>query len=408
MAEGENSTPSLIKEFSVILTDKDDREFDISDLVYTINIFQSIFNPVMGARLGIHDSTNFYKYLKGQEKVRIKFSPVFGEEFDCEFYVNSVDNIDIKGSLQTLEYEIWLVSPEGLDDYTTSVQKSYNGRISEAIPDIYKQFIKTDKKVTVEATNGNAKLIIPNLTPFQSIAFLAKRALSAQNGTDVFLSYETPTGFWFRTIADMIKKGKTRADRDENYQYSFSHTGNISPSEESTDYAVLSFKIEKKFTMHELWQAGYFAAAINRFNITTCELSQDTFELADEISNWTLLESTPIQDKKFLSSHRTSHRQYLLFEDPEKTEPPIGENIAKKAAYYANLLQNQFEIKINMNTKIEAGDVIKIDIPEIEEFSEIEENSFYSGYFLVAEVDHFILNKSTAITRLICYKDSYR
>lgn len=416
-AQGTNARADDVFDYAVTLTSLSGQEHDITDLVHSVQIHQSIFAPAMIAKLAIYDHLNFINTqpIIGEETIKVKFRSASAEAAkEYNFAVVGCDEFEFGESLMELKYTLWGASKESLIDYNKSVQKAYRSQpINDIVSDIYTTYLQTQKTITAEHTQGRTSLVIPNITPFQALEFLKKRAISAENPTNVFMSYETTSGFFFQTIANMIKTGKQKADNDPGFKFRYQHASLVDPSRESLEGNVIQFQQVRKFEVTELMQTGYFAADILKFDLDTAEVTPTSFKVKDKIQGWKLSQldagGKTIHTDTYMGQHTTSHKQYLIPFDPYRTETSMADVIAEKGAYYANLLQNQFEVLVPGADAIEAGALINIIIPEmaVPEASQTHYQNQTNGYFVVGDVIHTITAKSKFRTKMIAFKDSY-
>lgn len=410
----QNARADDVFEYAVTLTTPSGVELDITELVHSVQLYQSIFAPSMTAKLMVIDGTNFLNRTPviGEEKIKVRFRSENQQQVtEMEFAVIGCDDIEFGENLMETQYTLWGASPEAIKDYEKTVQKSYRQPVHEIVADIYVSYLGTEKNVVCERTDGRTNLIIPNLTPFQALTWLKKRAVSAENSTDVFMSYENPDGFYFQSIAGMIRQGLEQARNNVAHRFIYQHSSLIDPSRQSLANSIIQFVQVRKFEMSEIMQVGYFSADVHKFNLDTCEMTTETFVLSDKINNWTRSheDGTPLHSSDFMLGRRRSHKQYMIPYDPYRQETSVADNIAEKAAYYANLIQQQFEIVVPGADSIKAGDMIHITVPEmiVPGQSRTSLQNQTNGFFLVGDVIHTISNRSKFTTKMVVFKDCY-
>lgn len=368
----------------------------------------------MTAKFMLIDNVNFINKtpLIGEEKIKVRFRSE-GQEaiIEFEFAVIGCDEFEFGENLMETRYTLWATSVEAIKDYDKAVQKAYRTPVHEIVSDIYTSYLGTSKTVTAERTEGRTGIIVPNLTPFQALAWLKKRAVSAENPTDVFMSYETPDGFQFQTVANMIKRGKQKADNDRTHRFRYQHASIIDPSRESLEGSVIQFKQVRKFDMSELMQAGYFASGVHKFNLDTAEMETNWFVLKDKIGNWKLSheDGKNLHTDPYMAARTQSHKQFFIAYDPYRQETSTADNIGEKGAYLANLLQQQFELVVPGAETLRAGSLIHVTIPEmaVPEASDTTFQNQTNGYFLVGDLIHTIAARSKFTSKMVAFKDSY-
>ena len=410
-----------ISYYKVVIRSYDGRETDVSDLVHSLQVYESVFLPTMSVKLLLNDRAQFINLfpLSGEEMVRVTFTSISNaQKTELVFFLYRCDSIMIDPSFNNLSYALFGISQEGLIDMQAPVTKSYNGQISNAVADIYTTYLKTTKPVTIEATAGNVTLIIPKLSPFEALEFLKRRAISGVSSASVFMSFETAKGFSFKTLETLIKEGTTQAAQDRTYQYVYEHAILQDQTRTLLSHSVIDFSQVKKYDTLEQSFTGYFHSEAIKFDMAEKSASTVNFNLSDKYPNWTVLAGTggsnpnsiPHTNKFVQDFESTGFRKFAVIFDKYRDEVSIADNVGENAAYFSGLLQNEFEILITGNNRIVAGDVIKIDVPALAATSTTAsdgKDKYLSGRFFVAEVTHNVISKTKFYTKLSCFKDSY-
>ena len=101
----------------------------------------------------------------------------------------------------TQSYTLHFASREFVRNLRKRVSKSYDMRMDQAVNSIFadSEYLDSRKVLHKQPTRNQDKVCIPNLTPFDAIGLLAKRALPEKNEGAGYLFYETTKGFHFRS-----------------------------------------------------------------------------------------------------------------------------------------------------------------------------------------------------------------
>ena len=137
--------------------------------------------------------------LVGTEEVDIKFADVNEEEISVKLYVNKVTPAyeDAEKSL----ISIGLVSEEFITNELggSKLNIRFDGKISDHIDKILKEFLKTEKELDIEDTANNYNFVGNKRKPFYTLNWLSKSAVPSKDGkkgdTSGFFLYETADGF---------------------------------------------------------------------------------------------------------------------------------------------------------------------------------------------------------------------
>ena len=182
------------------------------NIVQELNIYESIDKSSVTGTLVVVDAGNLIGNLpiQGTERLSFKLSTPgaheehiidASEETGHPFYVYKISNRR-QLSPGTLLYTIHFGSREFMRNLRIKVSKAYDGPIHGSVNAILgdKSGLDTRKTVYYESTKNSDKVVIPNLSPFDAISMLAKRALPRDGNGAGYYFYETArSGFYFRS-----------------------------------------------------------------------------------------------------------------------------------------------------------------------------------------------------------------
>ena len=189
---------------------------NIQEQVQELNIYEGINQSCIYGTLIMVDSANLIGNLpiQGTERLFFKLSTPgtsrkehiidASEETGHPFYVYKVSN---KKQTQqgTVVYTIHFASREFMRNIRKKVSKAYDGRLSTIVQQIIgdKEGLDSRKTLYYEQTKNSDKIVIPNLSPFQAISLIARRALPEHTNGVGYYFYETTKGFYFRSWENM-------------------------------------------------------------------------------------------------------------------------------------------------------------------------------------------------------------
>lgn len=181
---------------------------DITPLFASIEVFENLYEPFMSINLDIVDSTGL------MDKTRI-----VGEEF-IDLDVREVD--DVTGIIQTfyiykitdgvktsdrgITYTLHGVSLSALADMNMLISKSFSGQPSDIVTAIYKQFLSSEKTLTVEPTKNVVQYISNYWSPIKNIKFLTERAVSRDNKAPAYFFFENKAQFLFVSLNTLVQQ----------------------------------------------------------------------------------------------------------------------------------------------------------------------------------------------------------
>jgi uncharacterized protein YcfL len=189
--------------------------YDLTPHMQELSIFEDIFRPALTAKMVLVDSHNMsYKLpIVGEETVDIDISLTgFGDGKDSAAFsikppTMHVNSLSARGLLDPHQpkahrFTLDLVSETYMSSLHSKVSRSYNNdKISNIVADIYYNYLYDDKQgLTAEPTERTERVIIPNLSPFDAIAWLAKRAVPSESNGVNYVYYETMRGSFFISL----------------------------------------------------------------------------------------------------------------------------------------------------------------------------------------------------------------
>lgn len=448
------------------------RKFNISSLVNNVSIYEDIFSTTVWGVISITDGVNLMNGFNGfVDGTTSKSFPIVGEEFieiqyqvngfDSvfrRFAVNSIKNIVINAARTSRDYVIEFCSEEHLIDATSLVQKSFkNEPISDMVQKIAVDYLKIDKElpngkrkknIDIQPTRGQQNIVIPRLTPLETMNFLARRSIADiafESGTYVF--FENKDGFNFCDIEYLIRRGKKKIykaresnNKDEinRYDYTYDNPSLVKPTsgtnEDSKFKNIISLTQKHKFDTIEKLKRGYFESEVLVYDFLLRKATPYTFKFADKYTNFNTLgaagesvsePSYPENSLDFIKSvtqdPETPATKLLGIFDLKKDDPPgkhskvfliakdslqpdtfLEEIYANRNSYMTRLAQNMFTCDVYGDPSLTAGDVITINLPDIMGTSESTKSQntdyFLSGYFMISAIHHKLNPESYACT----------
>ena len=258
---------------------------DLNPYFQELSIFEDIFRPALTAKLVLLDSHNLpYKIpIVGEETIDIDISLTgFGDGQDSEAYSIKpppmhVNSLSARGVVdpkkpKAQRYTLELVSETFMSSLHSKVSKSYNNnRISDIVRDIYDKYLYDDKSgLTAEPTERTERVIIPNLSPFDAIAWLAKRAVPSESSGVNYVYYETMRGSFFISLNSLVEKPSIfkfiqRPRLEDPSGVENAAAGIIK---------IKDFKFVKQFDKRENTSRGVYSSKLITHDIVTKKITQ--------------------------------------------------------------------------------------------------------------------------------------
>ena len=128
--------------------------------------------------------------ITGQELLYLKFRTL-GSELPVDFskhplHIHKIENL--RGvdpgtgakSASSIQYRLHFCSTDLLNNDRIRISKSYTDTYSNIIKDILTKILKVRKNIWLEETQGDHKVIIPNMHPFDAINHIKKIAIGTK------------------------------------------------------------------------------------------------------------------------------------------------------------------------------------------------------------------------------------
>jgi len=409
-----------------------------------ISIYQSIFSPLMKATITIADFIGLYSFfpLIGEEIIEFSFAPTRASEQEdpyqdrftrgqnnvLRFFISEARNIQLDDKGRGAAYVLELHSEEMLENGRTRVQRPFYGRYSDLIPGIVKEDLISKKSVygltgdgTPEKTKGVQLGNVPNMRPIDTIKWYTKRSVSDTQDNNLFVFFERFEGFYFNTIEQMIKKAKELKASRKTYYYISAYTqAALSRENPGLDhYSISAMQINKRFSTYEKLVGGYFENEYQEIDISnfTVTKTRSNLETSPVNSLGSGLYNTPFFINKMQNptgdkTSKTSRIRYVITQNGSDNNTPSNQNYFRDkfgSALRTQVAFSQVSITISVpgDTRIQAGDVIDISIPDNHGFDIIKDDKYISGSFLIADIKHLIVAGSKHVMVMNLHKNAY-
>jgi hypothetical protein len=251
---------------------------DIQSMFEELNLFDSLFLPVISGNIIIVDAVQLSKRLAldGTEVIGMTLSKGTLTGFasfkkSYRIYKQS----DRRNINQTSEsYVLHFVSDEFVYSEQNKVNQSYETTYSDVVDKIMNHYLQVPKanRGMFQQSYGIRKIVIPNLSPLDAIEWCAKRALGPKNSPE-FLFFCNTEGYNFISMSILLT-------RDSIINISFTPK-NIEDGDEFYELSrARSFEVLTQFDLIDRIQDGVNANKFLAFDpITKIFGSQDlTFD----------------------------------------------------------------------------------------------------------------------------------
>ena len=199
--------------------------------------------------------------LIGTEDFRLEFEDNNEEKIIVTMNVNKVAPIYEDGSKNVVSLE--LVSEEFLRNEMGEerCRARENGLISDSIEKIFKDRLKTEKKLDIETSANRYNFIGNGRKPFYMLNLLSKQGVpQGSDGSSAgFLSYETADGYYFKSIEGLFKQDKKKS-------YVFNNSTDTQSTPAGYDGKILEHISDSSINVQSKMNIGAYKTKIVLFN----------------------------------------------------------------------------------------------------------------------------------------------
>jgi hypothetical protein len=189
-------------------------KIDISGIFKEINIYDSLFMPVMSGSISVIDSIGLSGKLifDGSETLLIDIVKDYGSDvlnFKKAFRIYRQKDRK-NNNMNSEEYVLNFVSDELIYSDQQRINQSYEDTYSNIVKKIMVNYLKIPEnnlKGVYEDSLGIKKIVIPNLRPIDAIQWCTKRSLDKNYSPD-FMFFQNITGYNFVTLSTLLTNPK--------------------------------------------------------------------------------------------------------------------------------------------------------------------------------------------------------
>ena len=395
---------------------------EIKDYMSEINIYEDLFSPSLYGNILIVDSSNIIKELPiiGDEYLVVKFkTPTTNSFISKTFRIYSVTDREIVRDLNTQTYILHFISKEAVIDSLKPIFKSFAGKISDVVQDIFNRYIvssrtvninKTDivpseelsKLVVLQETENSVKFVSPGWTPFKCINWCASKAIPKEGKACNYLFFETTKNFYFTNIETLFKlNNKNEAVSLGKYFYK------VNSVKENDDVNLKMFLAEDfqviKTTDHLLnYDNGYLASRLITLDIINKTYESFDYDHVERFRDYQhsqgdnsiplFVSDTPRNPLTSIHFYPKNPGLHTIKDNVNERMPQIYSN---RQAMLLELSNFKLNINVPGRTDAEVGRMIYFNYPDVSPKAEIDasrsnEDKYYSGYYVITAIRHKI------------------
>lgn len=382
-------------------------KYDLIPDLLKMQLDESIETNSMAMNITFLDASNLTNKIDfdGTETITVEFNTLGDREVSAKYRLFKNDIIpDDTGNMKGVV--LYGVSEEHFKSAILDVNQSYREQISGFAQNVFDK-LGSDKELELHETSGRGVTIIPGMTVFESMDFLASRSYDTKYRSSAFRFYETFDGFHYVNIERKIAEGKKDAITYVKVQDARTQTPKW--------YHISSLKLDvAKDSMHKI-KSGMYASEAKEIDLINHKVITSDFTLAEKFDEFEHLDSDAmtLESKDFIEdSLKNINTSFWLFSGQTGETDAEALNfvdiIPRRLYYLSALEQVKASMQIPGNSSLSPGMVINLDMLEITSKTKSkEQEGKVSGNYFVTSVKHLITRDEYVCLVNTC-KDSYR
>ena len=418
--------------------------FQIPQYLVELNLYEDMFRSGLYGNVLIIDALNLAEVvpMRGEEFLRLKIrTPSMKAQIYKTFRIYAVTDRRMLGEPNKQSYVLHFCSPEIYIDVLSPIWKSYKGKISDVVGDIYKTHLQTSRNgepddetplIILGETLNSIKYISPGWTPVQNINWLATRSIGDGYKNPGYLFFESSKAFYFANTETIIDQTIQTKGIYNNYIYTPQNLSYKDPEKPSVEYIkdvdteykkIESLEVLETLNHLKATQAGYFANRL--FTVDVLKKDYAIFDYdhvgnyndyahLENIGNLTNPEIMPMSAATARNPAAAAAfypRSLALFDDqPNNVSEIIQEIVTRRRSTLSEYDNLKLLITVPGRTDAEVGNVIYLNYPNIKPRDKDDaalgnQDPMFSGFYLVTAIRHkFTLIKHTMTMEIV--KDS--
>lgn len=379
---------------------------DISVIYEEINLFDSVFLPVMSGNILINDSVGLSTSLlfDGSESILIditkdQYSEIASFRKAFRIYKQSDRKAD---GLNNEKYVLHFCSDELMYSDQQRINQSYDDTYGKVVMKILEDYLKVPEGEAggyFEDTDGIRNVVIPNMRPIEAIQWITKRAMDEKQAPN-YVFFQNLSGFNFVPLSKLLTKEEVLDVRFEPKNQS----GGNALKEISSARA---FEVVKQTDSISKQRSGVNAGQFIGFDPMTRTTAKKqvgygdvyaSMEHANENPNASVIQNrggenntTAYDSKKTMSMFNTAQNfsNYIKEKAPETLSKLENQEswMFQRKAIIGNLMAKRLKVAMPGNFQLTSGFNVNVQAPTFGKKFEGDSNedmSISGKYMIVA------------------------
>jgi hypothetical protein len=383
---------------------------DVAPLYDEINIYDSLFMPMLSGNILITDTVGLSKALNfdGSEVIFIDIEKASNFlSFTKSFRIyKQTDRKNVNQS--TEKYILHFIADEYVFSSQQRVNQSYQMTYSEIVKKILQNYLKLEnnEKGIFENSFGIKKVVIPNLNPIDAIEWCTKRSVDNKNAPS-FVFFSNLIGYNYTSLSSLLKKDSILRIKFDPKNINDGDALNEISSARGFELVVQNDSIDKI-------RSGVNAGKFIGFDPLTRSFNEKNITFNDHYNSVDHLNKNPnkteifnkdnttnytsINSRKVLSIFGTNRKNssYIKKNDPDSiSKIEDYENFSfQRRAIFKNLIAKRMRVVMPGNFQLTSGFNVEVLTSGFSRKSKGSENDDVSlnGKYLIVAARHTLTN----------------
>ena len=400
----------VLDEFSILKADSD-LALDVRNQLSGIFIYEDMFSPFISGTAVIRDTIDMINLFGrgGKNLVRIKITTPGIGKMEGYFHLYKIsDRSEV--AERTSVYTLNFVSEESLVDTSLHISKKFSGQPSEIAETIYRQYLKTSKKITTSPSSNRSAFVANYWSAVETLAFLSDNALSDKNTAD-FFAFENRDGMNFISMETVIRQPVIQEFAKTDYTMTQVREGDGAVVRDiNQEYRqIQEITVDTVYDFMKDSESGAIRNRMLVHDITRKQYEVQDFEQTKDTK--TLLNKNRMYTDKVIESMRTkimtARKQYGLFEVADLSNARF---LSKRVMHSAMIQGQRIEIDVMGRVDYTVGKRVSVDLNQLKNITKDMSNDeikdkMLSGFYIVTAILHKFDGKSHSC-KLELMKDS--
>lgn len=424
---------------------------NIGKIVKEVNVFQDLTEPYLQSEIVVSDAVSLLQFLEGNRKEGIQGGFNGGEVIVLTYKMRDSTKKVIThffGVHEVAErqradeknevYILNCISAEAYRASTKTISRAYGGTkgnlISNMVKSVVEEFIydkqikdihrnyrevlevRIEKEINVTPTNGKQRLIIPNLTPEDTISLFCQEA-DNDSHIPFYFFYEDSKGFNFKDLSELVQR-----DVAETYTYmSQNVVGEEGESEKDSSIVhdfqkIISFNVVSQTDIIRNVKRGLFRSKMINLDILRKNKSEYNFNYEKEYKSFTKLQKWKIPGQVdgnpviHMLQSRNGHDTDTTFQSENHLPKRINQHLPRSQSYFNHIFNTMMDVTVPGNSELNVGDVIELNIPNATTINKLDgkKDKYLSGKYLITSLRHKFGGTTGEMftTHITCVKDT--